>query len=53
MAKMLFVTVLAASAVYAGLDSFQARRLRSTLYGQLEVRLRQQASEDRYRFTSM
>ena len=50
MAKMLFVTVLAASAVYALLDSFQARRLKSTLYGQLKVRLQQQASEDRYRF---
>ncbi len=52
MVKMLLVTVLAASAIFAGLDSFQARRLRATLYGQLELRLQEQAREDRLRFHS-
>src|SRR5512134_1339893 len=52
MAKMLLVTLLAASAVFAGLDFIQARRLKETLYGQLEKRLQQQAIEDRLRFHS-
>ena len=48
--KMLFITLVTASAVAFVLDYFHQQELRDALYDQLAVRLNKQAQEDRIRF---